>query len=421
MAAAGWNVKLEPIYLAVFFGALALSAAAAHLVPPRRRQVFLAAVGLAFMAAFLSPAMAASLVLLSWTVRFVLCPRSSARRVAAAAALALAGGLPLVYGGFFLRYEAGRLSAEDWVRAIFLVDFFKKMIYYIYERGSGRVAVLDGGEYLSYYFALPSMLGLGVVASPAHWRERWQARPSREALSRGLSTLARAGLHLLALGVLMRWSGGWVMLGRRADASMSAWPWTRSWAIFVGDYVGFYLLRYGYEQTFVGSARLLGWDIHDNYEAPLLAPDYAEHWRRWNTHFRDLLLSMFYFPAALALARRLPGRPEWTMAAAGLATFAGSGVFNFITNAVFLPPLAWTSYRLLAEQLVLYEAFQWAMVTAATLARLRRRAAGRPEPGPVRRMLGAGAAVALRGVSLPLLKSRPVGWSLGSWVFKAAI
>lgn len=415
-------VMLEPRYLAAFCVVLALSAAAARTVPPRRRLAVLAAAGLAFMAVFLSPAMAASSALLAWATRAVLGPRVSARRVAAAAALVLAGGLPLVYGGFFLRYEAGLLSVQDWVRAFFLVNFFKKLIYYVYERAAGRVAALDAGEYLAYFFALPAMIGAGVVASPAHWSERWQARAPDEALRRGLSTLALALAHLLAFGALVRWFGGAILL-RSADAAMPAWPWPRAWAVFIVGYIGLYLLRYGYEQACVGCARLIGWDIRDNYDAPLLAPDYAEHWRRWNTHFRDLLLSMFYFPAALALARRLPGRPQWTAAGAGLAAFAGSGVFNFLVYAVFLPPLAWTSYRRLAEQLVLYEAFQWAMVTGATAARLRRRAAGAPEPGPARRALGAGVTLALRGASLPLLMATapPVGWRLGTWILAAAL
>lgn len=417
-----WAVKPEPAYLAAYLAALALSAAAASAIPRKLRQAFLAATGLAFMAAFLSPGMTAALALLSWAVRALLGPRASARRVALACALAFAAGLPLVFGGFFLHYEAGRLAAQDWVRAFFLVNFLKKLIYYLYERAAGRVEALDAGEYLAYYFALPAMIGLGVVASPAHWRERWEARPPAEAARRGLATLARAALHLAAFGALVRWFG-WAMIGRTASASMTGWTWTRAWTVFIVGYVAFYFLRYGYEQTCVGSARLLGWDIHDNYDAPLLAGDYAEHWRRWNTHFRDLLLAMFYFPAALAFARRFPGRPALTSAAAGLATFAGSGVFNFLVRAVFLPPLAWTSYRLVAEQFALYEAFQWAMVTAASAARLRRRAAGLPEPGPARRAFGAGITLALRGASLPLLMAAdpPAGWRLAAWIVAAAL
>lgn len=408
-------------YYAAFLAALALAAAAARAVPAPWRRAFHSAAGIAFLAAFLSPSLAAALVLLALCVRAA-AGGGSARRVASAAGLLLAAGAPLVYGGFFLRYKGGILLPADWIRAFFLVDFLKKNVYYLYESAVGKLPRGGPAEHLAYFFALPALVGAGVAPSPAHWRERWESRPPAEALTAGIATIVKAALHLLLFAALVAWLPG-SFIFRHADPSLAAWPWRRAWTAFAATYVAFYLARYGHEQTCVGAARVLGWDIHDNYESPLTAPDYAEHWRRWNTHFRDLLLSMFYYPAALSLSRRRPERAWFNMAAAGLATFAGSGVFNFMVHAVFVAPLAWVSYLKLAEQVALYEGFQWAMVTAASSARLRRRAAGRAEPGAASRALGAVTTLLLRGVSLPLLMldEPPIGWGLAARLLSAAL
>ena len=57
----------------------------------------------------------------------------------------------------------------------------------------------------------------------------------------------------------------------------------------------------------VGMVRLLGIELGSSMRRPLLAQSITEFWRRWNTHFRDLLVELFYVPVVMRL-RRTPQR-----------------------------------------------------------------------------------------------------------------
>ena len=54
----------------------------------------------------------------------------------------------------------------------------------------------------------------------------------------------------------------------------------------------------------VGLARCFGVAMGPAFHAPLLARGIADWWRRYNTHFRDLLVHLFWYPVVLRLRRR---------------------------------------------------------------------------------------------------------------------
>ncbi len=54
----------------------------------------------------------------------------------------------------------------------------------------------------------------------------------------------------------------------------------------------------------VGLVRVLGIDLGPSFDRPALARSVTEWWRRWNTHFRDLLVDLFYLPVVMRHRRR---------------------------------------------------------------------------------------------------------------------
>lgn len=54
----------------------------------------------------------------------------------------------------------------------------------------------------------------------------------------------------------------------------------------------------------VGLVRIAGIDLGVSFDRPLTAQTLGEFWRRWNTHFRDLLVELFYVPTVLRMRRR---------------------------------------------------------------------------------------------------------------------
>jgi hypothetical protein len=100
--------------------------------------------------------------------------------------------------------------------------------------------------------------------------------------------------------------------------------------------LGMFLDVAGHVHVAVGMMRVLGFDIPSGTEAPYLSRNILDFWRRWNTYYRDYLLTLAYYPAAWALKRR----PLLAVAAGGAATFVLSGLAHAVQSAVRRPDRA---------------------------------------------------------------------------------
>ncbi|MDQ3334615.1 MAG: hypothetical protein M4D80_05610 [Myxococcota bacterium] len=76
----------------------------------------------------------------------------------------------------------------------------------------------------------------------------------------------------------------------------------------------------------VGMVRVLGIDLGPSFDQPLRSESVTEWWRRWNTHFRDLLVELFYMPVVMRFRRRR----KLAVVLGCIATFlVGSTLFHF--------------------------------------------------------------------------------------------
>ncbi len=130
----------------------------------------------------------------------------------------------------------------------------------------------------------------------------------REALATRRPALEAQGVRTLALGL------AWALLAEAVRRTLSpadhfygaahAGRWAEVVPLALLFYPVWQVVRVlGDALLLVGMLRLYGVDIAPAFSAPLLAESVTEWWRRWNTHFRDLLVDLFYYPVVLRLRR----------------------------------------------------------------------------------------------------------------------
>jgi hypothetical protein len=135
----------------------------------------------------------------------------------------------------------------------------------------------------------------------------------------------------------------------------------------------------------VGLVRVLGIDLGPSFQRPLASRSVSEWWRRWNTHFRDLLVDLFYYPIVMRL-RRKPVR----------ATVLGCVSVFLVGSVVFHFPKYYFMHGRLSVQLGLVgESVVMCAVVAMWLVREQRRPRPAPRTASRFRRLGSIAATLL--------------------------
>ena len=86
----------------------------------------------------------------------------------------------------------------------------------------------------------------------------------------------------------------------------------------------------GYSDLAVGTARLLGIAVPENFALPYAARTIREFWQRWHITFSRVLTSYVFVPASRALGRIgfFAARPRLAAALATLGTFALCGLWH---------------------------------------------------------------------------------------------
>lgn len=111
-----------------------------------------------------------------------------------------------------------------------------------------------------------------------------------------------------------------------------------------------------------GMQQILGVDVTPPFDRPLRSRSVLDWWRRYNTHFRELLVDMFFYPVVMRLRRR-PYLAIW------LATFAVFMIGSFL----FHVPKAAFKYGLKPDWGLMTENFIFAVLVGVALTLERRR------------------------------------------------
>ncbi|MCP4808462.1 MAG: hypothetical protein GY884_24220 [Proteobacteria bacterium] len=364
---------LSTTVLGAWFAGLLVLAVARVAVTPTVFKALAASAGLGFLAWTLTPVQLA-LVLGSTSVLYGL--REHPRVAASFLALVL---LPILFSGQVL-------GDDDRFASLLFVIYFKKACYRTWETGVAKSEPPDLAETAYYFLSMPFVLGKAAVVSPTEWRMGFAQVGLKDALLSGARTAATA-LGALAVFYLMSRASVHLLVDRDLVRGLDelTWPWI--WLAVTANWVAIFLFRFGHDQLSIAGARLFGHRIRDNYENPLMARDYAEFWRHWNIHFRDMVVRFFYFPVVLRLNRSQPKKKIWNLGAAVVLTFTGHAAFMLLARGIHLPIWDGEAWLELAIALAIYETFEalFVWLTLAWQLRRGRRPAGwlRAIPGIV--------------------------------------
>lgn len=131
----------------------------------------------------------------------------------------------------------------------------------------------------------------------------------------------------------------------------------------------------------VGMVRLLGIDLGPSFRQPLLAQSITEFWRRWNTHFRDLLVELFYVPVVMRLRRT----PERAIVVGCISVFVvGSVLFHLPKHYFRYGSIDPPNLHIVVENIVMCAIVAVALVREARQAKRRTVV---PPPSPLRAAL----------------------------------
>lgn len=97
------------------------------------------------------------------------------------------------------------------------------------------------------------------------------------------------------------------------------------------SYVSYYCAIVIPMNTFVGTARLFGIPVRDNFNYWLLARTPNEHWRRWNLLFREWVITFIFFPIMRA--------KQWLFVAV-MVSLLISGILHIVAR-IFDTQLNW--------------------------------------------------------------------------------
>jgi len=373
-----------PSVLVIFF----VTAAAGAVMPGKRAAIVLAASLLQLFVLF-SPLQAAGSLAIWSAFYFVIHARI--RWWARAAIL-----LPLYAAPFLVArtYPQSRLLGIL-ITAHVAPFFLLRSVLYAYEATIKRERMRGAGyaRFLLYLIAPPftsvNMPPVGFLA--LHRGFRSEASPAL--MRKGLSQMALGSLYIAAAGIAVRLG----LVPPAADLVLAA-DELNVVTVLAATHLRlarFFLVLVGQFHVGVGMMRVLGFDIPAGSDRPYLSRSVLDFWRRWNTYFRDFLLTLAYYPTALAMKRR----PYVAVAVAGTMVFLLSGFAHSISLAI-RDPGSVTLLNFLEPQIVFLAqgslVVTW-MVKEAVVARRRRTAgvAGQPrDEGTWGRILNA-ASVAL--------------------------
>ena len=327
-----WTERVFPVssyrwLLALYFAGWLAAAWA----PSRHRRVILLVASL-MVAAVVSAGFTA--LLLVWVTVY--------HRVLATARLSTRGKLAFVVATFAAWvigcnaiWFSGLHANHPWIPAygyLFAVGLTFRICYAFHELRLRDFEATPFVDFLLYFFFAPFFVCVPYM----------MAIPRLDTFRAGLEAPApsveRAGLRALAAGLALSTVAGLVVA--HANVRGLFVQLLREGRLVVALPVG--ILYYpgqvvletvAASLVLLGLIRIYGVDLAPPFRNPLAATSVTEWWRRWNVHFRDFLVDLFYHPVVLRLRRRGPYLP---LVAGTVSVFlVGSTFFHWLAKHYF--------------------------------------------------------------------------------------
>jgi len=284
---------------AVFWLVLAAAILVNWLLPVRFRRFWIVAASSAYIVS-LDPAGVAPLlgwVLLIWALR---------RRIAAEGSFGhwLVAGLiaSVVIQLAYFKYLPPLLSLfEDGpTRRVVVplgISFITfRLVHYILETRRHTLPEHDAWDYLSWA-TLFTIWTAGPIERFDHFMENREERVTREMIAQGGTRIILGLGKKFVIGLqLVPLLFGQVSDGQGLVTHLSQISTFEAWRFLILSFFLFYLDFSAYSDIAIGSSRLLGFRITENFDWPILASNPAVFWKRWHMSLSGWCQAYVYLP-----------------------------------------------------------------------------------------------------------------------------
>jgi len=294
----------------------------------RQREWWLVAASVGTVAWFSGPWLTALWLVWAIAFRAVGAVGGTAGAVASFAMLASAVVLPVVFVGETGKPGPYAREFTAFATNVALLRFWA----WAWDR---RRAEPRGGSlrtYLVRMFFFPTVVN-GPVETGRDFAAEWP-RPDVDDLGAGLARVAGGVAKLVAVGLALGpgWNAG--LAGAMDGPGWRLWGWG---ALL---YAWFYLSFSAWSDVAIGVGRLCGRRVRENFDAPWLAADVGDFWRRWHVSLGAWLRDYVYVP--------LGGNRRWRVRNV-LVTFLVSALWHVwgtlkMFGIVYYPPAAWGGF-----------------------------------------------------------------------------
>lgn len=313
----------EPAYLAL----LAVVVAVFRFIPDQAKPWLLSGTGLAFYWYF-SPAFVGILLaelVLVYVLGAVVRRRGDATTLAFAAGLVVTIGLLAFYkyGGLLARTATdvgmvGLPTFEDLCLPLAISFFTFEFVHYLVDARKGTLPSHGAADFLAFALFAPTL-----VAGPI---KRFQGFMVQARSARANAEDIRAGTTRILVGLLKKVVIAdtltlWIEVLGSPDAIAGATRFELIVALIAYSW-RIYLDFSGYSDIAIGSARLFGIRVPENFSWPYLATNIAEFWRRWHMSLMSWIRDYVYIP--LGGSRCGTARQMLNL----MAAFAVSGIWH---------------------------------------------------------------------------------------------
>jgi D-alanyl-lipoteichoic acid acyltransferase DltB (MBOAT superfamily) len=198
-------------------------------------------------------------------------------------------------------------------------------------------------------FALYNSFFPKVISGPVMMPREFMPQIDRNAIT---SEKLIMGFNRLLLGLFKKM----VIADRLAPAVHSIFDFGDTYhglTTLVGAYlftIQLYFDFSGYTDMAIGIAKMLGYDLKENFNLPLRSVSVSEFWRRWHISLISWFTAYIYYP----LAYRLRSYKKAAALAGIIATFTISGIWHGIGSTFFLWAcchIAYLCFELLTKRL----------------------------------------------------------------------
>ncbi|HTI71007.1 MAG TPA: MBOAT family O-acyltransferase [Candidatus Limnocylindria bacterium] len=277
---------------------LGLTSAVHWSLPANRRLVVLAGACLAYLG-WVQPGVTAAFFLGTLLVYQAL--RAVAAKHSPTLCLTLVAGLSVLLAAWKFLPTAWvgltfKQTAVEGLVPLGISYLIFKLIHVAVEVKRGTLLLPDFPEFLTYIFFVP-MFSAGPIERLDHFRAQREATCSR-------ALVAEAGIRILH-GFIKKFGLSEGLLyhlvqnqGLDDDAlNLSAVSLQTVWMVTAINYLRIYLDFSGYSDLAVGTGKLLGFHLMENFHWPILASNPSEFWRRWHISLSQWCQLYIYMPA----------------------------------------------------------------------------------------------------------------------------